>query len=198
MCVCGQKLSNETMVPSMLRRHFITNHSNHKTKTIVYFQRLLQANSRHSKLFQEAMTVSERAQVASYEVAEIIALTSKSHVLAESVILPACQKMAKVMLGDKAEQKISKIPLSNNIIQRRIIDLPDNIEQSVMAKLKNCQFALQINESTDISNHAQLIAFVRFINEGVQFLCCKSLPSTTKGQDVFDILTTYLKKHGLS
>jgi len=69
-----------------------------------------------------------------------------------------------------------------------------------VAKLKNCQFALHIDES-DNSNHAQLIAFARFIDEGViinQFLCCKNLPSTTKGQDVFDILTTYLKNHGLS
>jgi len=70
-----------------------------------------------------------------------------------------------------------------------------------MAELKNCQFTRQIDESIDISNHAQLIAFVRFIDEGViinQFLCCKNLPSTTKDQDVFGILATYLKKHGLS
>ena len=98
--------------------------------------------------------------------AEIIALQSNSHVLAESVILPACQKMVKVMLGDKAEQDISKIPFSNSTIQRRIINLSGNIEQSVMAELKNCQFGLQIDESIDISNHAQLIAFVRFIDEG--------------------------------
>jgi len=97
--------------------------------------------------------------------------------------------MVKVMLDDKAEQEISKIPLSKYTIQRRIIDFSDNIEQNVMAKLKNCQFTLQINESTDISNHAQLIAFARVIDdEGViinQFLCCKNLPSTTKGQDVW-------------
>jgi len=105
------------------------------------------------------------------------------------------------MFDDKAEQEISKIPVSNYTIQRRIIDFSDNIEQNVIAKLKNCQFTLQINESTDISNHAQFIAFARVIDEGViinQYLCCKNLPSTTKGQDVFDILTTHLKKHGLS
>jgi len=147
------------------------------------------------------MTVSEWVELASYEVIEIIALKSKSHVIVESVILPPYQKMVKVMLDDKAEQEINKIPLSNYNIQRRIIDFSDNIEQNVMAKLKNCQFTLQINESTDISNHAQLIAFARVIDEGViinQFLCCKNLPSTAKGQDVFDILTTHRKKHGLS
>ena len=68
------------------------------------------------------------------------------------------------MLGDKAEQDISKIPLSNSTIQRRIINLSGNIGQSVLAEFKNCQFALQIDESIDISNHAQLIAFVRFID----------------------------------
>jgi len=52
------------------------------------------------------------------------------------VILPAYQKMVKVMLGDKAEQESRKNLLSNNTIQRRIMDLSDNTEQSVLAKLK--------------------------------------------------------------
>ena len=43
-------------------------------------------------------------------------------------------KMVKVTLGYKTEQEISKIPLSNYTNQRRIIDLSDNIEQSVTAK----------------------------------------------------------------
>jgi len=69
------------------------------------------------------------------------------------------------MLGDKAEQEISKIPLSNNTIQRRILDLSDNIEENVISKFHNSLFALQVDESTDISNHAQLIAFIRVIDE---------------------------------
>lgn len=145
--------------------------------------------------------MSEKAQLASYQVAEIIALKSKSHVLAESLILPACKKMVKIMLGDKAEQEISRIPLSNNTIQRRILDLSDNIEESVISKFQSSLFALQIDESTDISNHAQLIAFIRAIDEDAiinQFLCCKQLPTTTKGQDIFDTITIWLEKYGLS
>jgi len=76
MCVCGQKFLNEAMVPTKLRIHVITNHSNLQTETMVYFQRLLQANSRQRKLFQKAMTVSERAQLASYEVAKMIGFKS--------------------------------------------------------------------------------------------------------------------------
>ena len=60
--------------------------------------------------------------------------------------------MVKIMLVDKAEKEINKISLLNNTIQHRIVDLSENIEESVMAKLQNNIFALQIDESTDISN----------------------------------------------
>ena len=199
--VCGQTLSNAAMVPSKMRRHLITNHPSLQTKNIDYFQRLSEINATQSQLFKKVITVSEKAQLASYEVAEIIALKSKSHTLAESVILPACKKIVKIMLGDKVEQEISKIPLSNNTIRRRILDLSDNIEESVISKFKNSLFALQIDESTDISNHAQLITFIRVIDEGAiinQFLCCKELPTTTKGQDIFDAISICLEKYGFS
>ena len=90
--VCGQTLSNEAMVPSKLNRHFTTKHPSLQNESVKYFERLLQSNTNQSKLFQKIMAVSEKAQIASYEVAEIIALNSKSHVLAETVILPACKK----------------------------------------------------------------------------------------------------------
>ena len=147
------------------------------------------------------MTVSERAQFASIEVAETIAMKSKSHTLAESVILPACKKMVKSMLGVAAEKEISKIPLSNDTIHWRIVDLSKNIETNVQKKLEGSKFALIVDESTDISNSAQLLVFVRFINDDEiinQFLCCKEMPTTTRGQDIFDMITGYLKKMNLT
>ena len=64
------------------------------------------------------------------------------------------------MLDDKAELQISKIPLSNNKIQRSIPHLSDNIEENIISKFQNSLFARQIVDSTDISNHAQLIEFI--------------------------------------
>ena len=127
-------LSNEAMVPSKLKRHLTTNHSSLQDKNVSYFQRLLVSNVKQNQLFKKAFTVSKKAQLALYEVAEIIALRSKSHVVAELMILPASKEMVKIMLGDKAEQEISKIPLSNNTILRRILDLSNNIEESVISK----------------------------------------------------------------
>ena len=77
----------------------------------------------------------------------------------------------------------------------------DNIEESVISKFQKSLFALQIDESTEISNHAQLIAFISVIDEDAiinQFLCCKHLPKTTKDQDIFDTITICLEKYGLS
>lgn len=45
--------------------------------------------------------MSEQVQLASVEVAEIIALNFKSHTLADPVISPACKKIVKSMFGEK-------------------------------------------------------------------------------------------------
>ncbi|XP_068220474.1 zinc finger BED domain-containing protein 5-like [Palaemon carinicauda] len=157
--VCGDKMSNESMVPSKLKRHLTSKHSSLQDKDLVYFQRLLDQQSKQRNVFEKTMTASERAQLASIEVAEIIALKSKSHILAESVILPACKKIVKSMFGEKAEKEISKIPLSNDTIHRRILDLSENIEKKVQKKLQDSTFALTVDESMDISNTSHLLAF---------------------------------------
>ena len=39
--VCGKMLTNESMVPSRLKRHFIKRHSHLKNKDVHYFRKLL-------------------------------------------------------------------------------------------------------------------------------------------------------------
>ena len=48
------------------------------------------------------MNVSEKAQLSSHEVAKLIYLKSKFHVFPEPVILPAYNKIAKIIPGNKA------------------------------------------------------------------------------------------------
>ena len=97
--VSGQVLANDSMVPTKMNRHFTTNHPSLQSKIIDYFKRLLQSNAKERKIFKNAVTVSDKAQLASYHVAESIALKSKSHILAESVILPASKKTFKVIFN---------------------------------------------------------------------------------------------------
>ena len=84
-------MSNEGMVPSKLKRHFTSKHSQLQNKNLNYFQRLLEQQSKQKTFFQKKLIASEKAQVASIEIAGMIALQTKSHTLTESIILPACK-----------------------------------------------------------------------------------------------------------
>ena len=199
--VCGEKLSNSSMAPAKLKRHFATKHIDLAHKNCGDFKRLREEQRLQTSRFQTHFKVSDKAQEASYLVAELVAKEMKAHTIAESLILPACQVIVRTMLGSEAEGVINKIPLSDNTISRRISDMSNDIEANVIDKLKCREFALQADESTDISGKAQLLAFIRFVDDGEiieQFFCCKELPETTKGQDIFETLNSYLESWNLS
>ncbi|GFX90684.1 SCAN domain-containing protein 3 [Trichonephila clavipes] len=195
--ICGFKLSNSAMVPSKLQRHLVTNHPSLSTKDKSYFERSLSSKIKQVKVFEKQVCVSEKAQVASYEIAELIAVNLKPHNLAEEIILPACRKIVKTMIGGSADIDICKIPLSNDTIHRRIKDMSENIEQNTAKTLANSNFALQVDETTDITGNAQLIAFFRFIHENDiinPFLCCRELPDFTTGKHIFQVISSYLEE----
>ena len=189
------------MVPTKLKRHFSTNHANLATKTKDYFKRLLDTQAKQVKYFEKTVKISDKAQLASYKVAEMIAVQLKPHTIAESLIIPACCEMVKIMFGDEATKEIMKIPRSNDTIKNRIKNMSDDIEKTVADKLSKRHFALQIDESTDISGKAHILGFVRFIHENEivnQFLCCLELTERSTGQDVFDSISSYFEQFKIS
>ncbi|GFS84105.1 SCAN domain-containing protein 3 [Trichonephila clavipes] len=185
---------NDNQTPTSL---VVTNHPSLSTKDKSYFERSLSSKIKQVKVFEKQVCVSEKAQVASYEIAELIAVNLKPQNLAEEIILPACRKIVKTMIGGSADIDICKIPLSNDTIHRRIKDMSENIEQNTTKTLENSNFALQVDETTDITGNAQLIAFVRFIHENDiinQFLCCRELPDFTTGKHIFQVISSYLEE----
>ena len=60
------------------------------------------------------------------------------------------------------------------------------------------EFAIQLDESTDVASLSQLIAFVRYINKGTintKLLFCKPLKTTCKAEDIYDIISNYFQVH---
>jgi hypothetical protein len=200
--VCGEKMANQAMVPSKLKRHLHTKHSHLCVKPVKYFKRLIADQKCQAKQWTKIRTISDKAQEASYAVPEIMAIKTKSRAVPESVILPACCKMLCIMFWKEYEKEILKIPMSDNIISRRIQDMSQDAESQAVANVKEDDFfAIQFDEATDIAGKAQLLAFSRFVfNGGIieQFLICKPLPETTKGQDILVAVYSYFSSHDLS
>ena len=71
--------------------------------------------------------------------------------------------------------------------------MSDDIEKTVSEKHSIRHFALQVDESIYVSGKAQILGFVRFINENKivnQYLCCKELAEpTTLHREAFVLKT---------
>ncbi|KAK7918919.1 hypothetical protein WMY93_010203 [Mugilogobius chulae] len=110
--------------------------------------------------------------------------------------------MCEILLGAEAANKLKVIPLSNDTVRRRIYELSADIEEQLLDRLRSCeQFSIQLDESTDVSNAAQLIVLVRYPWESdilEDFLFCKEVPGRTTGEELFKLLDTYLTDARLS
>jgi hypothetical protein len=66
---------------------------------------------------------------------------------------------------------------------------------------KTIFFAIQLDESTDITGKTQLLAFSKFVHNAdiiEQFLFCKPLPETAKYQDILEAVDINFSCHDSS
>ena len=85
--------------------------------------------------------------------AYLIAQAKKPHIIRETLIQPAAV--------DKLARELESVPLSNRTIARRITDMAQDIKCQLVDRVKKGKYALQLYESTDILNSAQLLVFIR-------------------------------------
>lgn len=102
----------------------------------------------------------------------LIAKAKKLFTIGEDPLLPAAVVLAEKMLDKNAAEKLKTVPLSNYFVHCRV----DKIGHYRASCRKTS--SIQLEESTDISGNAQVIAFGRYadtddIPEHISF--CKSL-----------------------
>ena len=59
-------------------------------------------------------------------------------------------------------------------------------------------FELQLDKSTDVSKDAQLLAFVRFVDQNEmqeKFLFCKHLPEHTTSAEIFKVIDAFSREN---
>ena len=201
--VCIKTFSNSTMKPASLKQHLANAHPSMMCKNRSFFESKLSSLKRQ-KLDQTGMFwhTDKAAVHASYAIALHVAKTKKPHNIGETLLKPCILKCVKLVLGEKASQTMKRISLSNDTIKSRIHEMSDNIKSKVLSKIDSSPvFALQLDESTDISNLSQLLVYVRYdtderINEKILF--CQPLETTLKAVDVFQMLNDFFDKTELS
>ena len=78
--------------------------------------------------------------------------------------MPAAKVLVKRVIGNEAVSKLNSVSVSNNKIQRRITEMSTDIKKPVITEVQGSkyEFAIQLVESTDMSNYAQLLVYVRY------------------------------------
>ncbi|GFS65358.1 SCAN domain-containing protein 3 [Nephila pilipes] len=146
---------------------------------------------------KSAVTVSEKALEASYHVAKLIARQKKPHTVGETLIKPACMEIVRLMLGPNEVKEVNKVSLSADTVKRRIHDMSSDILGTLIKKLLSAEkFALQIDETKDIKNKAQLIAIISFVDKDFikeHYLYCKEVPERTTGEETFRVTDDFFK-----
>ncbi|GFQ96310.1 zinc finger MYM-type protein 6 [Trichonephila clavata] len=204
MCIiCHEVLVNDAMKPAKMLRHLKAKHSELEKKPREYFERRKQELGLQTKTFKQNFIHNKSLLKCSYLVALRIAKTRKSFTTGENLIKPVLIDVCLEMFGLSAVDKIKSIPLSNDTIRRRIEKLSENVEYQLIQKIKESTlFAIQIDESCDISKKAILICYVRYIDFTLEeikeeFLCCIELVSYTTSDEIFKALNSYVIKHSL-
>jgi len=106
------------------------------------------------------------------------------------------------MIGEKFSNIIKTVPLSRNTVSGQIHEMSMKIANEVIEHIKSgrCE-SLQLDETMDVARPVVLFAVAQYINNNStedELLLCKPLKSRTIGEDIFNLVDSYLKEEGPS
>lgn len=199
--ICFEILSNQSMKPSLLKRHFNTKHSALQNKNKDYFVRKSTLMKDTKNTMSSFVGNSQKATEASFLVSLRIAKCGKAHTIGEELVLPAAKDMVTCILGETSAKKLDSVPLSNDTVRRRIEMMASNVKEQLLVRVKDSDFfAIQLDESTDVTNYAQLIVYVRYIFQNKleeDYLFCEALPTRTTAEEIFKKLNDFFAETGI-
>lgn len=145
--------------------------------------------------FQKPQVESAACVKVSFIVAEKIAIKSKPFLDGEFV--KECMESAIDILCPAQKNLFSKISLSASTISRRVDDMAEDINSCIKKEASSFKFySIAIDESTDITDTAQLAVFVRGVNDDFkiteELLSLNPMQGTTKGTDLFQSVMNVL------
>lgn len=196
--VCNKKLSNKSLKPSLLKRHFCALHDDLADKPIKYFEQLKSRLKGQRKKIEDL----SRKDVVILRQSFINAMNIAKNPLAfENRIKPLHLDILRKMFADEPPKNIIRRPNIYQKIRQPVHLMALDIEEQLCAQLKNSgKFALQLGAWSNVASESIILGFVRFVNENEiaeELFCSRSLANPTTGADMFRVLDAKMMKHKL-
>ena len=194
--LCGKNKFHMYMMPEFKVDYLQNNHPDKKDRDCNYFKRLGENAKKQLDKTEKQYQQSVGIVTASYEIAVLVAKNKKPHTIAEELIMPAAKVLVKHVIGDEAVSKLNSVSVSNNTIQLRITEMSTDIKEQVITEVQGSKdgFTIQLVESTDVSNYAQLLVYMRYTTKDAirsELLLINEMRTTTKGKACSSLLITF-------
>ncbi|MBN3318392.1 ZBED5 protein, partial [Atractosteus spatula] len=177
------------MSPAHLRRHFTTKHALLKDKPVDFFQRKLKDLKQRKSAIRNSATPISKAQEGSYYASLRIAKAGKPRTIGEELCSPLAKELILIVCGEKAAKQLDLVAPSKDAVTRRITDMVDYIKSTLIERVKMSRcFSLQLDESVDVVNLANLLVYVRYD-------CIKARPMNSR---LFGVLCNEMEVRRLS
>ena len=112
--------------------------------------------------------------------------SKKAFTIVEEFIQLSAIDMCREIIGGNTASKHKLIPLSNNTITRRIIEMSDDIECKQLERIESSPYySIQLDESIVLVRHLVTSMFT------TTYFFCKELPTITTAEEIFRCLDTY-------
>lgn len=210
--LCDEVLSENRK--TNVERHYQTKHKsaiekdfppNSRSRTL-YVNQLKDNLIKQRCVLKSALTESECVTLASYQLSMKIAISQKP--FTEGEFVKSCfLDIANILFSDMKNKdtiirKIQELSLSHQTIQRRLLDISDDLKDQFKLILKNSiSFSLAFDESTDSTDSAQLCIWFRCIdsnfNINTEILSLISLTTQTRGIDIYNAFQSVLEFYNL-
>ena len=196
--ICSQSIA--VFKECNVKRHYQTHHENTHgpdkytgAERREELKRLEASLTSRQQLFTRARDSNENSTKASYEVATLIAKQCKP--FTEGEFIKDCLMKAVDNICPDKRQAFANMCLARNTVARRIEELSADINRQVNDKgVKFDFFSIACDESTDRSDTAQLLIFLRGVDNDMniteELLDLQSLKGQTRGVDLFDSLSS--------
>ena len=105
------------------------------------------------------------------------------------------------MLQQDSVNASKALPLSNDLIRRRIGQMSSDVENQLVEKSKTSKFSIELYESTVSDNRAILMAYARFIHIDdscklcEEMLFAKLLETDTAGLSIFEATKSWFNEN---